>query len=103
MRGGHLLELYKGKGPRNQTPSYREVVISDSLSKATGSLTRVRAAGAMCKEALETQLGSELNGGAVDVTHLHYMAMADAAAAYGQSFACLFCDLSSAFASVIRR
>ena len=103
LRGGHLFALYKRKGPINKTGNYRDVVISDVLAKVNGSCTRRQVLPFATTGLHETQLGSGLNGGAVDVAHLLLRAFADACHESNMSCAIAFLDLASAFASVVRR
>ena len=78
------------------------VVIADGFSKVVGGMTRSATLPYAKQGLLETQLGSGLHGGAIDVAHLLLRSMCDAALVRGHSAAIIFLDLASAFASVAR-
>jgi hypothetical protein len=102
MRGGHLFAILK-KGDKQVRSNYRDVVAADCLSKAFGSSVRTEVLPYVRGLALQTQYGAGLNGGSIEMTHLHLRAMADITLARNFSFSAVFVDLSTAYASMNRR
>ena len=56
-RGGHLMDLYKGKGDRLACSAYRDVTIGHAAGKPMSRSLRQSLAPALERMALETQTG----------------------------------------------
>ena len=70
-RGGHLFAVFKNKGSQNRVASYRDVLIADGLSKTIGRDLRNTIKPFANNITVESQYGSGLNGGAIDIASLH--------------------------------
>jgi len=102
-RGGVLCELFKNKGSPSIISNYRDICISDSSAKVLGKLVRHALLPAARGFALESQWGSGLHGGETAITHLYVRNLYHIARVTGQSLSLLFLDITSAFASLVRR
>jgi hypothetical protein len=79
------------------------VLITETNAKIMGSDLRDKTIEYAKKIIVDTQYGSGFNGGAPEICQLHMKAYSDYAERMGLSFAAIFVDLASAFASIIRR
>ena len=101
VKGGHIIELYKGKGSRLECGNFRDVTLGHVTSKPLAACLRHKAHLAFRRVALDTQFGA-LKSRGTDMAHLFVRASFDAAAATGQSIAGIFIDVEKAFARLCR-
>ena len=102
-KGGNLIPGFKAKGASNlKSSGYREVLMQSPLAKACIRTQRVNIRQSLPTYSLRSQYGSGLWRGSTDMCHLHVRAIFDLAAVYTCSAACLFVDISAAFASARR-
>jgi hypothetical protein len=95
--------LYKGKGSATDIKNYRDIMLGNDNGKAFGvHIRRAILPLAKCLS-LETQYGSGMNGGETAVAHLYLRIIMHASKTAGLSSAVLFVDVSSAFATMLRR
>ena len=101
-KGSQLAALYKGKGPRTQLKSYRDVALGDPDAKLYGKVLRKFLLRSVERMQPVMQFGSGLGGGGCDIPHL----AVQSALHLGESRRCcvalLFLDVTTAFASMVR-
>ena len=102
LKGGHLLELFKGKGSKCNLSSFRDVTICNSAAKPLCMHLRSQSMKPLARYSCETQFGGGLNGGSTDFPRLYLDASRSIAHKNKLSFACVYIDLKSAFASIVR-
>jgi hypothetical protein len=101
-KGGHLFEVYKGKGTTCDIGSYRDVTICAAASKSLSKPMREQGISTLGRLSASTQFGGGLNGGSTEFAHLYLVATMDVAKMRGLSYGGLFVDLQTAFASIAR-
>ena len=98
-----MCELFKNKGSPSIIANYRDICISDNPAKTLGKFVRHALLPAAKGYALESQWGSGLHGGETAITHLYVRNLYHMARVSGKSLSLIFLDISSAFASLVRR
>ena len=105
-RGGLLCELYKKRGPTTTCSSFCDLTIRHNEGKSLGVLLRSRAFPSLWSAAdiagCDTHLGSGLNGGSTDLTHLIVRSIVDFAFVRKLCLAPLFFDVNIPFPAMIR-
>ena len=100
-KGGHIVELFKGKGSRLTCGNFRDITLGHVMSKPLAACMRHKAYTAFAHKALDTQFGA-LRGRGTELAHLSMRAAFDSAAAEGKSIAGVFIDVERAFARLCR-
>ena len=100
--GGQVQELHKTKGSTSQVASFREVMLGNMFGKKFSKCLRKDAKQFLDDGSLSTQFGSGIGGGGTDVAHLYLRGLADFAKHKKLCCACIFIDVKTAFASLIR-
>ena len=85
-KGGHLFEVYKGKGSVSYIPSYRDVTICDAAFKSLSKHMRGHGFPSLGKLSPSMQFGGGLNGGSTEFAHLYLVATMDIAKGRGLSY-----------------
>eukprot|EP00973_Karenia_brevis_P016577 2269031-Karenia_brevis.AAC.1 len=101
-RGGQIHELYKGKGPIDESPNYRDISLFESFGKVYAKDARVKFKPFLDAKALNTQSGSGVRRAGTDLAHLHLRALVGIANHPKMSVAILFIDVITAYASLVR-
>ena len=101
-KGGVLWELFKGKGQRCDMAAYRDVTVCNTAIKPHCKLLRKQGMKPLTGITSETQFGGGLNGGSTDFPRLYLDAARTIARKHKLSLACIYIDLKSAFASIVR-
>lgn len=102
FKGGCLQELYKKSRVKSKPTSYRDVMLAREVGKTLAADIRPEIVKQVAVVAVPTQYGSGLNSGSTDVGHLYVKACIDVAAAAKDTFAALFVDIKTTFASLVR-
>ena len=102
LKGGRLFELFKGKGSLCDPSAYRDVTVCSASGKPFCRHLRSQAMRPLSKFTSATQFGGGLNGGATDFPRLYLEAARSIAKKNKLTFACIYIDLKSAFASIVR-
>lgn len=100
-KGGHIVELFKGKGSRLTCGHYRDITLGHGMLKPLAACLRRRANAAFAPKALSTQFGA-LHGRGTDLAHLSMRAAFDLAAVERKAIAGIFIDVEKAFARMCR-
>ena len=100
-KGGHIVELYKGKGARLECDSYRDITLGHVMSKPLAACMRDKAHGTFAKKALDTQFGALRHRG-TEMAALCMRAAFDFATATRRSCAGIFVDVEKAYARLCR-
>lgn len=102
-RGGMPHELFKNKGSSKYLSHYRDVLLSDHLGKNAYKLVRKQLLPYVQGLVGYFQFGSGFNGGETAFAHLTVRLFVDYLKNLKASGMCIFLDVASAFASLLRR
>ncbi len=98
-----ICELFKNKGSPSLISSYRDILLADDDGKGVQRLLRKSLVPLAHKICVETQFGGGLNGGETAVAHLYLRLIVDSIINNKTSGALIFVDVTSAFATLLRR
>ena len=102
LKGVRLFELFKGKGSHCNLSAYRDVTVCSTAGKPFCKHLRSQAMTPLMTFSSATQFGGGLNGGSTDLPRLYLEAARSIAHKNKLAFACIYIDLKSAFASIVR-
>ena len=103
LKGGMIAALFKGKGSSSLSPGSRDILLTDDCGKSLMVHARGIILPSVRHMSLATQYGSGMNGGETALAHMHVRQCFELAKTANQSGAVLFLDVSTAFASMLRR
>ena len=102
-RGGVLCEVFKNSGSSSDKDRYRDILLGNICGKNLTKHVRgnlVPIAKIVCGK---SWFGPGLNGGETAFAHLYIRLVFDYCKHYKQSVACVFADITTAFAFLLRR
>jgi len=102
-KGGMLQELFKNKGSSSDKSNYRDIMLGSIPGKKCFSTLRKCLIPFASSIVGLSQFGSGFNGGETAFAHLYLRLIFDYAKKIQTSCCVLFLDVSSAFASLLRR
>ena len=74
-----MFDLYKEKGPLNEAPSYRDILLANEVGNTLQSSVRPVLNEQIQDDTVSTQWGSGLNNGSTEAAHLFTKATIDIA------------------------
>ena len=102
-KGGMICDLFKNKGSPSLISSYRDILLADDDGKGAQRLLRKTLVPLAHKLCVSTQFGGGLNGGETAIAHLYLRLIVDFIINNKTSGAIIFADVTSAFATLLRR
>ena len=98
-----ICDLFRNKGSPALISSYRDILLADDDGKGVQRLLRKSLVPLAHKLCVGTQFGGGLNGGETAIAHLYLRLIVDAILHNKTSGALIFVDVTSAFATLLRR
>ena len=102
-KGGMLTELYKNKGSTGCIDNYRDVFLGDYTGKSSYKILRRKLIPLTTAIIGTSQYGAGFNGGETAFAHLYVRLLFDYARAKNLSASALYVNVTTAFATLLRR